>query len=321
MFSMLDDHLDPHQVWVDHVLRSSHVAAVALLVWDILITFDDEVRYIWIGGKYSIPTVKYLFLFIRYFAVFVQIAQIIFRRFIQVRFAQPSLALCHAWEIFDLMSAECVLVAVEILLMLRVYALFERDLRMAWFLLLLLVIEITIMTFLVAYTLPNMHFSVFCISTSTPRDVIFFCFALVSTQSLVWIFSVYKYFSALRAGWGRSPMMRLLVQDSAYTFAGLILTVLASGLIYGLVDRSLFSGGAGWLLTLMSCAGCRIIINMHDLAERCGNAPDNDSETKPVQLTTVLGMLGTCEEFQTGTTEHTTDTSSLTLPDAAHLHC
>ncbi|KDQ52714.1 hypothetical protein JAAARDRAFT_198061 [Jaapia argillacea MUCL 33604] len=57
------------------MINYSALSSIAFLVWDLLLTFDDEVTYIWPQPKRS-PS-KWLFLFTRYYSLVCQMSGII----------------------------------------------------------------------------------------------------------------------------------------------------------------------------------------------------------------------------------------------------
>ncbi|KAJ3782551.1 hypothetical protein GGU10DRAFT_436580 [Lentinula aff. detonsa] len=100
-----------------------YLFAFTFLYYDHLLTFDDEVRFIWSRPNHFSSR---LFFLNRYFS-FVGNIVILLSMF----FAPSSPSSCHPWEEFQQFFHAFVQVIVAILLTMRIYALYGRDRRVA----------------------------------------------------------------------------------------------------------------------------------------------------------------------------------------------
>jgi len=99
----------------------SGVAATACLAYDILITWDQEVEYIW-KSPWTVP--KFLYLFSRYFTLIVQLVNTSESTSFSV-----TNKYCQNWTNFEAITGQLIIMGVEISLMMRVYALYGREKR------------------------------------------------------------------------------------------------------------------------------------------------------------------------------------------------
>ncbi|KAF8202569.1 hypothetical protein BJ912DRAFT_920915 [Pholiota molesta] len=110
---------------------------------------------------------------------------------------------------------------IQALLMLRVYALYTQDRRIAIAMATLLVAELGSMPATIHLTLPDAVGNM-CMKPITIRDIA--CLAILP-QIIVLGLTVVKFLSGLRAGWGKIPIVSRLVRDDL-----ILVTVIASSM-------------------------------------------------------------------------------------------
>ncbi|KDQ53231.1 hypothetical protein JAAARDRAFT_39611 [Jaapia argillacea MUCL 33604] len=100
------------------------LSSLAFLIWDVCITFGDEVNYIWRQSNRS--PIKWLFLFTRYVSVVGQM--IFFLRTLGFFWTPPTpRAICHPWFIAQSLWTAILIIAVELIIGIRVYALYQSS--------------------------------------------------------------------------------------------------------------------------------------------------------------------------------------------------
>ena len=125
------------------------------------------------------------------------------------------------------------------------------------------------------------------ISSSPPALSLFsHSVAFVSFETVLFVLTLFKFIVALRNGWGRTPVLFLLVRDGTWAFilifgsrrlsipSGLF-TLLSSSRTVTLCVNAGFYLGAGnsaissiafpWLLSIEAFAGARLVLNLHAL--------------------------------------------------------
>ncbi|KAF8991433.1 hypothetical protein BDQ17DRAFT_1433096 [Cyathus striatus] len=254
------DRVTPEQllVMVQH-MKYLLTAILAFLLWDIAITFDDEVRYIWHLHRGS-PT-KWVFLITRYLAVFILSLVVSLNIPLALTLEQMNPSICHRIFIVVRIGIGILLSFVQALLMTRAYALCFRNRGVAVGMGALLIVQIPMIPIAVYLSLPS-EYAVACVQVARPRTaVILVVFALLPFLIILG-FTITKYYTGLKAGWGNIPIVSRLVKDDIMLVAGLVswglMTVLLSNFsssVYGHI--ALY-----WILALAPSSVCRVVINM-----------------------------------------------------------
>ncbi|KAI9457485.1 hypothetical protein BJY52DRAFT_1086453, partial [Lactarius psammicola] len=243
---------------------SPPVAALAFLVWDILITLDQEVEAIWTKPNKSYA--KWLFLFVRYFAVAMQIALL----FIGTRLAfsfHYTYGDCVKWYIFQEVGTQALIAAVEFVLIIRVHALYDRSRIVTSILVLLFIVENVVMAVTLVKVVPEIGFDRICTVVHSPPRLLLFAVAFVSFETVLFILTLFKFIAALRLGWGRTPVLYLLVRDGTWAFILIFATLCVNaGFYLGAGDSPISSIAFPWLLSIEAFAGARLMLNLHALS-------------------------------------------------------
>jgi len=74
-----------------------------------------------------------------------------------------------------------------------------------------------------------------------------------------------KYFFALRAGWGRAPLVSLVVRDNTTVYATILFLVISVVIMCGL-EKERAVAVIFWSTSLISISGCRMILGMERFA-------------------------------------------------------
>ncbi|KAH9023637.1 hypothetical protein EDB84DRAFT_468732 [Lactarius hengduanensis] len=253
-------------------LELSAVAALAFLVWDILITLDQEVEAVW--TKPNKFYTKWLFFFVRYFAVAMQMSVLSFFspsrsvifysfRLSALLFVGTRMALslhytysdCVKWYIFQEVGTQALIAAVEFILIVRVHALYDRSRIVTSILVLLFIAENIIMIVTLVRVVPEIGFDPICTVVHSPPRLLLFAVAFVSFETILFILTLFKFIVALRNGWGRTPVLYLLVRDGTWAFILIFVTLCVNAGFYLAAGDSPNSSIAfPWLLSIEAFA-------------------------------------------------------------------
>ncbi|KAF9228070.1 hypothetical protein BS17DRAFT_772984 [Gyrodon lividus] len=148
---------------------NSHcLASLVFLVWDISITYEAEVEYIWPKPRTSF--FKWLYFYLRYFNLLIQIWH---------QIAVPHLtdgeehsSWCGAWYTYAVVISQVSISAVEVILAVRVFALFNKSRRIACFLAIVIAAEMVTMAAYGFYVIPQLQPSNTCILTEPPKEIL-----------------------------------------------------------------------------------------------------------------------------------------------------
>ncbi|TDL22911.1 hypothetical protein BD410DRAFT_839241 [Rickenella mellea] len=256
-------------------VERSQVAAIACLVYDIFITLDQEVDYIWKSvlreqngeclrmlivfhrSRWTIP--KYLYLWGRYFALFIQIVATAARKSrINCVCLHPSpqfisliIISCAGWSYFEGITGQMLVMGIELLLMLRVWALYKRDRRILYMLVALYVAEVTANTVILGVALPRftpiapLH-SIFppgfplsgCLPIQVPRFFFSYWIPVLLFESILFILMLINFVRLAREH-APMPLLKRFFRDGTVYYAVIFAALLVQVLLYELVNSAL----------------------------------------------------------------------------------
>ncbi|KAH7922068.1 hypothetical protein BV22DRAFT_682590 [Leucogyrophana mollusca] len=243
---------------IDRNLTSNSVSALSFLTWEFCITFGDEVRFVW-SKPYKSP-LKWLFLLTRY----VGLGSLIGNRFLGIRSRNPSFS-CKSFLALQVSMCQILVTLVEIILMLRLYALYNRDYRISAFLIFLAVAGTVVAIVGLVLSVPETQFDYMCSITHVGSSSTSFIFTFVIIECSVLLLTIVKCISSRRSINQTSPIIKLMLRDGTLAFLAMTATLIISSILLIAAHGSLASTLYPWVIATYSCAGCRIIINMHHL--------------------------------------------------------
>ncbi|KIM35949.1 hypothetical protein M413DRAFT_449484 [Hebeloma cylindrosporum] len=240
----------------------STLASFIVLIWEHAITLSDEFRCIW---RRPFNGVKSAYIFSRYFAVLVQTGNL-YLVFGPLDTQEP---VCKQWFLFLIISACFLLAALDFILMLRVYALYRKDKRVAAFLVVLFFVQIAVDCILCPRGIFQVPYDPICDTTKTHPDVVYY---------FIWIWVVHISLGVLTIAKCHlvkigAPVVRLVTRDGALT------TISICSLYAVVISYALFSQVSqahvvfNWPISCLSILCCRIIMNMQtfDVSRNEGN--------------------------------------------------
>lgn len=261
----------------------SLLAGITLLVWDTLLTLDEEVRFIW---TFQFTVAKILYLTVRYLVLMIFCALVLafFGNYKQFD------GLCPAIPWIICVGGSFTIACSNVLLVHRVYAFYGRSRRILWFLFLLfisteaaaiIVLVLSVTGFLV---LPSQGdvlppSSSACAIQQYPEKLSFVFFSELIFQSLAFVCVVARFIKlqsrARRTDVPYSPLYQKFFRDGIWVFTILFLTFLLSG-IYMHTSTSDVSGPtlSLWSYAASSICCTRLILNLNYSAK--GHRNDNE---------------------------------------------
>lgn len=273
-------------------VNRSSIAALAFLVWDILITTDEEVRLIWPRSwSYN----KFVYFFIRYVPMMMQVSIL----FIGTELT-PSFHFtphdCYIWQVYQGVAASLILMAIDTILILRVFALYhENIITMRRVVAIFFIVEVVGMAIGLGLSLPGITYDNLCLVINVPRSIIIYAAAAILFQAFLFMVTIYKFVLAVRSGWGDVPFIVLLTRDGTWAFCLLFFTYAGHLILYGLHNPAYAGVLYAWLLTIFSFCGYRILLNLNHLAYEIHGI--NSSSTNPRTNTNIQfsALAAACE--------------------------
>ncbi|KAH9474871.1 hypothetical protein JR316_0013339 [Psilocybe cubensis] len=265
------------------------VAALAAQFWDTMICFGDEVEYLW-RGRFRF--VKLIYFCSRYLLLLGQIANEVLLLLFHTQGDTPNQNICPGMFIFKSSLTQVGLVLLEIVLFLRVYALYHHIAQAKWFL---------FVAFLVSFTLEICGTALFIQSMSTmsgcgllradDKSVYFFGTGVGLAQIVLVVATLLELASKQRQRRVRSPLTNMVLQQGVAS-CFLVLTLIAVLMVYNFfsyLDESMGEAMISWYYTLISVGTSRLILEMWKLpsSENSEHNFARDSETGNLHLTTL----------------------------------
>jgi len=263
------------------VVNRGSIAALAFLVWDILITTDEEVKFVW---PRSWSYTKAIYFFIRYIPVMVEASNLLIGTELTPIFHFTPHD-CYIWIVYQTVALSLILTAVDTILILRVYALYHGNVVMRWVVPSLFLIEIVGVVVGLALSLPKFTYNNLCVVINAPRTLIIYAVAAILFQAMLFAATIYKFILAVRDGWGDVPLLVLLTRDGTWAFCLLFFGYASYLALYSLQDPAYAGVMYGWVLTIFSFCGYRILLNLHNLVNNTSG--DLSSTTNPPKDTTI----------------------------------
>ncbi|KAF8624945.1 hypothetical protein AX17_006971 [Amanita inopinata Kibby_2008] len=236
----------------------SSVASFVFVFYDILLTFDDEVEIIWSKGRKS--WIKWQFLFMRYFALAIQLSNLAVELRItlygDLKLHHHAL---HHWLIAQVAICFLISSTVEFILMIRVYALYNKNLYVAVGFALLSVAQIVAMS--VGIVRSTRRVAIFDIHSEAILDSYpYLGIAAIVSQVAIVILTVAKHYKTMQSGMS-SSILSLVCRDGVSTFFVFILT--SSTTVVATISNSVYAPMAYfWFISMLPSTGCRLIINL-----------------------------------------------------------
>lgn len=229
-----------------------------------ILTFRTECNYIWKNPQGS-TLIKALYLHSRYFALAVHITNTILTSLVLHHPIIPH-HLCRIAVVYKATVLFVMLGILDVILMIRVYALYNRPTYLAGIFIALLIGRLLAPAAMVYRGIPTQHFTPSCLvkSAGTRATVYVLAGGELFIQIFVIGLTLGRHIWATRNGWS-DPLLSLLSRDGSMVFLAIAVGMVAViAVCLDPVDLShmVFPG----LVIIMSSAGCQLIMNMQRMA-------------------------------------------------------
>ncbi|KZT11819.1 uncharacterized protein LAESUDRAFT_153700 [Laetiporus sulphureus 93-53] len=246
------------------VIKYLNVTATCCLVYDMLIHLGDEIEYIW---RASHSWMKWIYAFIRHFPYVVPITINVF-----LPGASGGSRLhsnqCRGFIIYQFIANEALTVAVEVILIARVCAMFKRNKPVVGLVIALFATEVAAMITFLAFSIPKIQFSPTCLITHTPGIFTSYWLWSLAFETFLFAMTLISFFSDMRRGLSGSSVLYILVRDGMWAYADIFAIMLLNTLCYHLIDGSLAGLCFCWEFAIMSIAGPYILLNLRRFSHR-----------------------------------------------------
>ncbi|KAF9463218.1 hypothetical protein BDZ94DRAFT_1259404 [Collybia nuda] len=263
----------------DLVLRNCIIfTATTCLIWDGLLSFSDEYKYIWRGPW---TAVKVIYIFSRWFGITIQIINCALVSSPTFSLSQLPPEICRQWFGFQTFAGSCLLGTLVAVLALRVYALYNKDRRIGILLIVILSTTFIISVVLGILTVRALQFDGNCGAPTPPKEAAYFrhhlflqhsihstdihtySVLLISVHSLMLILTIHKRNIGSHDG-TRVPVIRVVIRDGAWVFIA-VCAMLSVMVLYSFAIIVAAHVLFPWPITMVSIFTCRLVLNMQRL--------------------------------------------------------
>ncbi|THU96205.1 hypothetical protein K435DRAFT_101806 [Dendrothele bispora CBS 962.96] len=254
-----------------------YLLGTVILYWDHILTFGDEVKYIWFRPKISS---SYWFFLNRYIAFFGSIPLLV------LTLATSNISVCKRYNTLYQSLFILNVARVCFLMSQRVYALYQRSRYILNTLTITSVIILVISTYAIVISLHDFFYTEFrgtqgqrirCYIGITDKGAITLAIpweALLGFESLVFTLTLWKSWT-MRDHYRHVPLLKLLLRDGAMYYGIVCLSSLANILTFYVCGPYIRNGLVIFGGTISISMLSRIIINLHKSAD------ENDSRREP----------------------------------------
>jgi len=270
----------------------SYVAALTFLAYDIILSFSQEVKYIW-RSKASPITVLYFI--VRYYSLITIIAIVGIFTHVNV-----PIHVCKQYFLWTIIGGPSVfIITLDLILLLRVFALYDRSKRLFSILLVLVLGDFAAALWGAIKLAKALAAKVMlipapwrgCVTAVPDMKYILTCYVPNYTLSLLFLAmtlwkllenhqDVYGKFTwkSLRNMDNMSPLLFAFVRDGSVFFAlasvATFLGLIASFMVHGPIQAAFFP----WTLAMYSYSGAHLVLNLRAAGTK-GNADQSWNET------------------------------------------
>ncbi|KAJ7188604.1 hypothetical protein C8R46DRAFT_878657 [Mycena filopes] len=161
---------------------------------------------------------KFLYLFVRYIPLVVQMSILTIGSPEWTPFFHFTAHDCFVWNVYQGVATVLIFAAVDYILILRVYALYHNNLIMRKVVLLAFALELCGMCIGLGLSLPGIQFDDICVVTGISSALIIYAAQRGYSQTFLFSLTVFKFVQALRQGWGGAPLLGLVLRDGVWAF-------------------------------------------------------------------------------------------------------
>ncbi|KAJ3001652.1 hypothetical protein NUW54_g6292 [Trametes sanguinea] len=217
----------------------SAAAALALLTWDILTTMDQEVKLIW-PSNWTLP--KILYLFVRYYslvALAIENAQIVIP--------------CVPLLIFQITSTFLVEAAVEVLIILRVHAVYSAQPKIMRIMLFGFAVQVVLMAISLGLSIAKVKTGWYCKTTDLPTEMVIYSTASIVYEAFLFGTMMYGVIRGKKEGFSDTTLLDALIRDGAIAFTAIFAVMILNTILFTLAPSTLVTLGFPYDAVSLSC--------------------------------------------------------------------
>ncbi|RPD65625.1 hypothetical protein L226DRAFT_237225 [Lentinus tigrinus ALCF2SS1-7] len=244
------------------------VASLSFVLYDILLNLGDEIELIWTGPA---CWARLLYLVVRYVPLCVLCSLIM----LIVHGITWTPERCLIMVVYQNVAIQSLTLAVELILLSRVYAMYNRNRILLLSLAAFLVAEVGSMIGILSITTPKFRMSEGCVVAHTPRLFSFYWILPLAFETTLLVLTFYKFFTSISGRsvfGGKHSIMFVLMRDGTWAYAIIFMSMLLNIVFYAVETNPLAGVGFTWEVATLSFAGSHVLLNTRRVALQ----PNND---------------------------------------------
>lgn len=259
------------QVWQElmpqaddyRVVRSFWLASLTLLFYEIMVTYDDEIEFMWHG---RFVWTRLLYFVNRYFPFI----NLIFDNIFEATARSSDLSLCNFWYQWFLYANFIMRISMSGILIMRLYLMYRCNRTLLFTLCAMLIVELAIETTLIAEVIYNLKDITLpaditistCVAVGIKKWAWAYWVPVMVWESLLLALSLYRSAQQAREEAGTPRLMAVLLRDSVLYFGGALASILANFIVWRAQVMALFFALIPVNIALNSVLGCRMMLHI-----------------------------------------------------------
>ncbi|KAJ3538939.1 hypothetical protein NM688_g6443 [Phlebia brevispora] len=235
------------------------VAATTWLVWDTMIHWDIEAECIWRNSGTS--WTRFAYIFMRY-ATILHEGAVLTLDVGNVTFSDSA---CRGWLAEQGMYMELLAIVVEIVLIMRLYALYHRNRLVLLSIVVLGVAQVAVMSVAVGVTIARAGFNANCQIVMTPGLFTAYWISSLVFETYLFFLTLVVFLRHFKLEYKRGSIMFVFVRDGTWAYAMIFVSLLLNTLLYKLEKNPLAGMGYFWDCSTLSFCGSHILLNIKRL--------------------------------------------------------
>lgn len=284
--------------------RYAQLAASSIILFDHLITLDDEINLVW-GSSWSIG--KLLFVINRYYTL----VSFIFNNYALFG-ATLTDSFCHRYFQWQGWTGLIGCMIAEVILQMRLYALYYLDKKILTLMASTFLVASAVAAAILGHVLSNLIVTAnplpevnFCFSLNIPAWFFTFWIPIIAFESLLCGLALYRGYQTFRSE--GSPfqsgrhLVSILIRDSVLYFLVMFATYFTNMLMWLAADIDLLEVPIAFSIALSCCLGNRLILNVRRVNRDLElEKSQRKSETRPGVAELYYDSSSTLTEIELG---------------------
>ncbi|KAI0047682.1 hypothetical protein FA95DRAFT_1558887 [Auriscalpium vulgare] len=264
---MAKDHESAETVlWSTLMCNYSSTGSLAFTFWDLLLTSDDMIQTVWTKPW---TLTSYICVAFRAFSLASQIvASVLTLGATETNTTTVSATLCLRLIIFQGAASQVLTLLLQIVLILRVVALYHDRPFMRYILGLLWIIELVFMSLILRVVSDGVRFNPQCVVTRFPVIVSVFFVLPIVMEALLFFLTMKKFRRSFRDGWvrARAPWIQQFMSDGIWAFVLPLVSAIVNLICMATLNSALSSVAFTWQIAIPAYAGYNLIIHLRKVA-------------------------------------------------------